>query len=336
MRAASLTQEVAKSMTNSERSSMEQALVSVIIPVFNGEKYIRCAIDSVLEQDYKPIEIIVIDDGSSDATLEILRDLGNEISIYQQPNKGSAAARNLGIRMAKGSYVAFLDADDYWFPGKISAQMEALLATGCKMAFSRFLFWNVSDDDAWPDPASLLVQDPAGPEGNSLVEPRWVYADLLLDCLVWTSTVLVHKDELIRIGGFNEDLRKGQDYDLWLRLSRTVQMAYLGQVTALYRIHVESITHAPNIRCYEYEIVSGAVSNWGVVGPDGRSPGKKVVVQRIRRAAYNFSYAHWKCGDIRIGLQFLKRLRIEYGLGREGIILYVRMLMASCCPQKNG
>ena len=81
-------------------------------------------------------------------------------------------------------------------------------------------------------------------EENSLVEPRWVYADLLLDCLVWTSTVLVLKDELIRIGGFNEDLRKGQDYDLWLRLSRTVQMAYLGQVTALYRIHVESITHA--------------------------------------------------------------------------------------------
>ena len=129
---------------------MDQALVSVIIPVFNGEKYIRCAIDSVLEQDYKPIEIIVIDDGSSDATLEILRDLGNEISIYHQPNKGSAAARNLGIRMAKGSYIAFLDADDYWFPGKISAQMEALLATGCKMAFSRFLFWNVSDDDACP------------------------------------------------------------------------------------------------------------------------------------------------------------------------------------------
>ncbi len=312
------------------------ALVSVIIPVFNGEKYIRCAIDSVLKQDYRPIEIIVIDDGSSDATLEILRGLGSEINIYQQPNRGSAAARNLGIRMAKGSYVAFLDADDYWFPGKISAQMKALQATGCKMAFSRFLFWNVSGDNGWPDPASLLVQDPAGPEGNSLVEPRWVYADLLLDCLVWTSTVLVHKDELIRIGGFNEELRKGQDYDLWLRLSRTVQMAYLGQVTALYRIHAESITHVPNIRCYEYEIVSCAVSNWGIVGPDGRSPGKTVVVQRIRRAAFNFAYGHWKWGDIRIGLQFLRRLRMEYGLGLEGMILYVRMLMASCYMRKNG
>ena len=315
---------------------LDEALVSVIIPVYNGEKYIRCSIDSVLEQDYQPIEIIVILTMVRRMRHSIfLRGLGNKISIYQQPNKGSAAARNLGIRMAKGSYIAFLDADDYWFPGKISAQMQALQATGCKMAFSRFLFWNASDDDAWPDPASLLVLDPVGDEEN-LWSSRGGSIQIFFST-VWSgrSTVLVHKDELIRIGGYNEDLRKGQDYDLWLRLSRSVQMAYLGQVTALYRIHAESITHAPNIRCYEYEIVSSAVSNWGVVGPDGRSPGKKVVVQRIRRAAYNFSYGHWKWGDIRIGLQFLRRLRTEYGLGPEGMILYARMLMASCCLQKK-
>ena len=314
---------------------MSHPLVSVIIPVYNGEKYIRCAIDSVLKQDYEPIEIIVIDDGSSDATLEILNDLADEISIYRQPNKGSAAARNLGIRMAKGTYIAFLDADDYWFPKKISAQMQALQATGCRMTYTRFLFWNVDAEDSWPDPASVLARGQAGSEEQSKVEPRWVYADLLLDCSVWTSTVLIDKEELNRVGGFNEDLRKGQDYDLWLRLSRTVQMACLGQVTALYRIHHESITHAPNTRCYEYEIVSKAVNNWGIIGPDGRSPGKKAVVQRIRRAAYNFSSSHWKWGDTGIALQFLHRLRKEYGLGLEGVILYVRMLAARCCLQRK-
>lgn len=314
---------------------MSHPLVSVVIPVFNGEKYIACAIESVLKQDYQSIEIIVVDDGSSDATLEILRDLGSRVSVYRQPNKGSAAARNLGVRMAKGSYIAFLDADDYWFSGKIGAQMRALQATGCKMAYTRFLFWNVSSDDNWPDPASVLAADQADPEERSRLEPRWVYADLLLDCLVWTSTVLIHKEELNRIGGFNEDLRKGQDYDLWLRLSRTVQMVFLGEVTALYRIHHESITHAPNARCYEYEIVSKAVKNWGVVGPDGRSPGRRVVVQRIRRAAYNFSSIHWKWGNTGIALQFLNRLRKEYGLGLEGAILYVRMLAARYCLKKK-
>jgi hypothetical protein len=113
-------------------------------------------------------------------------------------------------------------------------------------------------------------------------------------------------------------------------------MAYLGQVTALYRIHAESITHLLKNRCYGYEIVSSAVSNWGIVGPDGRSPGKKLVVRRIRRMAYSFAYGHWKWGDFRVGLQFLKRLSMDYGLGLEGMILYARMLMASCCPQKNG
>lgn len=307
---------------------MSHPLVSVIIPVFNGEKYIRCAIESVQKQDYQQIEIIVVDDGSTDATLDILRGFDTRITVYRQPNKGSAAARNLGIRMAQGSYIAFLDADDYWYPGKIGTQMRALQLTGCKMAYTRFLFWRAVDSNVWPEPASVLLEDETKPEERSSVEPRWVYADLLLDCLVWTSTVLIYKEELDRVGGFNEDLRKGQDYDLWLRLSQSVQMASLGEVTALYRIHGESITHTPNAQCYEYEIVSNAVRKWGIVGPDGRSPGRQAVIQRIRRAAYNFSSSHLKWGDIGVGLRFLHRLYREYGLGLDGVILYLRMLAA--------
>lgn len=307
---------------------MSHPLVSVVIPVFNGEKYIRCAIESVLKQDYQPIEIIVVDDGSTDATLDILRDLDSRITLYRQPNKGSAAARNLGVRMAQGAYIAFLDADDYWFPGKISSQMRALEVTGCKMAYTRFLFWRASFDNVWPEPASVFLEDEEKLGKKIGVEPRWVYADLLLDCLVWTSTVLIHKEELDRVGGFNEDLRKGQDYDLWLRLSQSVQMASLSEVTALYRLHQESITHVPNAQCYEYEIISNAVRNWGIVGPDGRSPGKRAIIQRIRRAAYNFSSNHLKWGDISVGLHFLNRLYKEYGLGLEGGILYLRMLAA--------
>lgn len=308
---------------------MIDPLVSVIIPVFNGEKYIRCAIDSVLEQDYQSIEIIVVDDGSSDATLHILNEFGDKVRIYRQPNKGSAVARNLGIKMANGPYIAFLDADDYWFPGKVSAQMKALQATGCRMVFTRFLFWNADTDDAWPDPALVLVQGHASFNPASKIEPKWVYADLLLDCLVWTSTVLIAKEELNRVGGFDEDLRKGQDYDLWLRLSRVIQMACLEQVTALYRLHSESITHRPNSRCFEYEILSKAVNEWGIIGPDGRSPGKKIVVKRLRRAACNFSASHLRFGDPLIGLKFLNRLKNEYGLGVEGMVLYLRMHMAN-------
>ena len=139
--------------------------------------------------------------------------------------------------------------------------------------------------------------------------------------MVWTSTVLVRREELIRVGGFNPDLRKGQDYDLWLRLSRTLEMACLDDVTALYRIHDESITWAPKARCYEYDIVSAAIDKWGIVGPDGRSPGRAAVKNKLRRAAFNFAYDHWKYGDPEVGYRFLGRLRKEHGLGASGWLL---------------
>ncbi len=300
-----------------------QPLVSVVVPVFNGEKYVAEAIDSILAQDYPALEIIVIDDGSSDRTLNILSSYGNRIRVLQQANKGSAAARNLGVASATGAYIAFLDADDYWFPGKVGQQVAALQATGCRMAYSNFKFWHAVDE-VWPQPSKMLAAQDAPAFGS--VEKRWVYADLLLDCLVWTSTVMVEKAVLLAVGGFDEQLRKGQDYDLWLRLSRVVEMAAMPWVTALYRIHGESITHAPNARCFEYEIITNAVRRWGVAGPDGRSHGQKTVVKRIRRAALNFAANHWRWGDPDIGLAFLKRLRREFGLGPAGTVLYLRML----------
>lgn len=309
-------------------TNLAALLVSVVVPVYNGEKYIRCAIDSVLAQDYRPLEIIVVDDGSSDATLQVLADYGDRIRVFSQPNKGSAAARNLGTRVAEGAFIAFIDADDYWFPGKISAQMAALRETGCRMSFSQFLFWCADDKGIWPEPEQVLAEESGSRSMEAFAEPKWVYVDLLLDCLVWTSTVVVERDALLQIGGFDEDLRKGQDYDLWLRLSRELQMASLAQVTALYRTHGESITHAPNSRCFEYEIVSNAVKRWGVTGPDGRTPGKAVVVKRIRRAACNFASSHWKWGNPGTGLDLLDRLRREYGLGIEGMILYARIFLA--------
>ena len=303
-------------------------LVSVVVPVYNAEKYIRSAIDSVLAQDYRPLEIVVVDDGSTDATLQVLSEYEDQIRIFSQPNKGSAAARNLGAKLAEGAYVAFIDADDYWFPGKLRAQVAALQETGARMSFSRFQFWHADDNGLWPAPELALPEVPGQMVAGPLVEIRWVYADLLLDCLVWTSTVVVERQILLNIGGFNEDLRKGQDYDLWLRLSREFAMASLGQVTALYRIHGESITHAPNSRCFEYEIVSNAVKRWGVTGPDGRTPGKAAVVTRIRRAACNFASSHWQWGSPGKGLEFLNRLHREYGLGIQGWILYARMYLA--------
>lgn len=105
---------------------MEQPLISCIIPVYNGEHYLRESIDSILAQTYQPLEIIVADDGSTDGTGAVIATYGNQIRYLSQPNRGPAAARNLGLRAALGDFVAFLDADDLWHPEKLARQMAQL------------------------------------------------------------------------------------------------------------------------------------------------------------------------------------------------------------------
>ena len=98
----------------------------MIIPAYNCERYLAAAIESVLKQDYKPFELIVVDDGSSDKTAQIVHQYDQHLQYVYMPNSGPAAARNKGMELAKGEFLAFLDADDLWEPGKLSLQMKYL------------------------------------------------------------------------------------------------------------------------------------------------------------------------------------------------------------------
>jgi glycosyltransferase involved in cell wall biosynthesis len=102
---------------------MEKLLISCIVPVFNGERYLGEALDSILAQTYRPIEIIVVDDGSTDGTGELVACYGDRIRYVRQANQGAPTARNLGLSVANGEFIAFLDADDLWHPDKLERQM---------------------------------------------------------------------------------------------------------------------------------------------------------------------------------------------------------------------
>ena len=105
---------------------MKESLISCIIAVYNGERYLRETLDSILAQTYRPLEIIVADDGSIDGTAKVAADYGERITYLRQSNKGYAAAKNLGLSAAKGDFIAFLDADDLWHPEKLTRQMTRL------------------------------------------------------------------------------------------------------------------------------------------------------------------------------------------------------------------
>jgi len=185
---------------------IEPPRVSVIIPTFNRAWAVGKAIDSVLAQDYPNVELIVVDDGSSDQTGALLSAYKGALLPIHQPNQGVSAARNRGVAAAAGDLIAFLDSDDYWLPGKLSEQVA---------------FFNAH-------PAALICQtEEIWIRNGRRVNPRRrhqkaagdIFIPSLALCLVSPSAVMVKKALFTEIGGFDEDLPACEDYDLWLRVS---------------------------------------------------------------------------------------------------------------------
>ena len=181
-------------------------MISVIVPTYNQSRYLARAIESVWAQDLNDVEIIVVDDGSTDDTEAILQELSNQgrLRYFRQENQGPAAARNRGIRESRGELIAFLDSDDFWLPGKLKAQLNALARTGDRFSYCGS---KVIDENE-----SLIALAPASTDDGRFIN------------LVWgnrfaTPTVLVQRSLLDEVGLFDESLRTGEDWDLWLRLA---------------------------------------------------------------------------------------------------------------------
>jgi hypothetical protein len=200
--------------------------VSVIIPTYNTAHLISDAIDSVLAQTYRDLEIIVVDDGSTDNTAEVLADYQDRISYIYQENQERSAARNNGIGRAQGEYVAFLDADDYWAPDKLTKQI-ALLAQRPDLGLVYSQAQTFYGDRKWP---RILGTD------FSKIEELNVFEGLLLGKSIPTLTVVVRTECLQTVGLFDERIIIGEDWDLWLRITLKYAVGYIPQILAYYRL----------------------------------------------------------------------------------------------------
>ena len=193
-------------------------LVSVIIPAYNAEKYVLEAIRSVEAQGYGSVEILLIDDGSKDSTVELVRQAAPQVRIIQQANAGAAAARNKGLEEATGDFICFLDADDGWFPGKLKAQVQYLQAhPEVGVCYHKWYVWKPNERGEFLPPQRS--EEPVVGE----IDPArsgWIYTNLLLDCIVHTSSVMMRREVVRTIGFFKTNLVTGEDYDYWLRVSR--------------------------------------------------------------------------------------------------------------------
>jgi hypothetical protein len=185
------------------------ALVSVILPTYNRAWALKEAIDSVLSQDYPHIELIVIDDGSTDHTQDLLVPYRDRITVLAQKNKGVSAARNAGIRESNGSLIALLDSDDAWDKRKISCQVEFFKTQSEALICQTEEIWIRNGKRVNPQKKH---QKPSG----------MIFEASLHLCLVSPSAVMMRKELFDLKGYFNEDFIVCEDYDLWLRVSSTL------------------------------------------------------------------------------------------------------------------
>jgi glycosyltransferase involved in cell wall biosynthesis len=191
-------------------------LVSVIIPTYNREGTILRALESAWAQTYRDLEIIVVDDGSTDGTLEVLRPLGSRIRLHRQVNRGPSAARNAGTSLARGEFIAFLDSDDVWAPTKIERQVELLRFGGDRMVCCVCNAALVEMETRQSTTSFGRAEITPAIESGWWLNPDRVLATRFL---LFNQVVMLRRQILDRVGGFDESLRLLEDYDLAFRLS---------------------------------------------------------------------------------------------------------------------
>ncbi len=218
--------------------------VSVIIPAYNGDRYITDAIAGVLAQTYTDCEIIVVDDGSTDNTKNIIQQYRNKIKYYSQSNQGVAASRNLGLSKAKGEYIAFLDQDDVFLPHKLALQV-AVLEREPALAMVNSGWQIVNQDGVFQSAVKPWLQI-----------PQLTVADLIIWKPVFLGAMLFRRSQLESIADFDTSLEQTPDVDLVLRLAaKGGASAWVKQTTVKYRQHQDNASKNTLLQAQELDCI---------------------------------------------------------------------------------
>lgn len=276
--------------------------VSIVIPTYNRAKYLTQALDSVLQQTYQHFEIIVIDDGSTDDTKNVMEEymkrFPNKIKYFYEKNKGPAAARNRGINEAMGDYIAFLDSDDMWMPTKLAEQVEFLDHNkGVALVFTDIK--KMKDN-------KIIKEASLGEEG---VYNRNKFSELIEKSFIFTPTVAVRKNILIEIGLFNEKYRAGEDYELYLRIAKHHDIEYINKPLAIRRLHD---SNTPTLLFYEAHLV---LLNDLVHSNSFNKHQKNIFMVKLRQFSYELGYYYFSRGEYKRSIKwFYKACGTNHGI----------------------
>jgi glycosyltransferase involved in cell wall biosynthesis len=259
--------------------------VSVIMPTFNGHSrgFLREAAESVLAQTFSDFEFVVVDDGSTDGTPAYCAGLARDprVVVVRQENKGLAAARNTGVRHAKGEYLAFFDDDDVWEPVKLAAQVAFFGdATNADVGMVLSSAWTIDANGA-----VISVRVPR--IGNDLYR-QMLEEGNIVSC---PSAVMVRRTVLEDVGAFDEEMKSLEDFDLWMRIAAKYHVVSLPQALVRYRVHGNSITVKASRReeFFEYRLFYRLTE-----GMDQREADRLFGLMYARLASRNFSLGDYR------------------------------------------
>jgi len=293
--------------------------VSVIIPVFNGGKFIGQAIDSVLKQTFRDLEIVVVDDGSTDETPSVVAQFSDRILYLRQENQGVSVARNTGIEAARGDYLAFLDADDVWLPHKLQRQVECLNKQS-----------NVS--------AVGCGHYVADRELNVLEEKIPLHSQSPLDDLLLfrsnhglcSSTLLVKKNVIYRVGNFDPSLSTSADWDLAIRIAHRYEVAFVAEALVYYRQHDANMHQNVGRMERDMRVVLGKA--FAIPDQQGSSS--------LRRRAYSNLYrvlagSYWHSGEALSAVRCLLLSIVRRPANLMFIARFLRRRFERLCSSKK-
>jgi glycosyltransferase involved in cell wall biosynthesis len=222
-------------MATEPEAPTAEPLVTILLPVYNGEPYLEAALDSALSQTYRNLEVIVVDDGSVDRTRELVKARAAKdprVRLIAQQNRGVAAARNRAIGAARGEFIAPLDADDIWHPAKIERQVRRMIESGSNTGLV-YCWWVWIDEDN-----TVIDQSP-----QWRIEGRTADALLQVNYVGCASIPLFRRRVVQELGGYDETMLDGcEDWDLSVRVAERAQVAVVPATLVAYRRHRRSMS----------------------------------------------------------------------------------------------
>ncbi|MFZ4679707.1 MAG: glycosyltransferase family 2 protein [Flavobacterium sp.] len=277
---------------------------SIVIPVYNKEKFVAKTIESVLSQTFTDYEIIIVNDGSTDqseAKISTFRD--NRIKYYSKKNEGVALARNFGIQKATADYICFLDADDYWYPNFLETMQRYSLELSEQKVFAAAIEIETKSKSI---PARYSI------ESTSDFKIVNFFNASQKECVLWTSSVCIHKSVFEKVGDFDTKIKHGEDTELWIRIGLQFPIVFIRKILARYVYDDKSISRNTNYYFEQYTFDKYALEE-----KNNSALKKYMDLNRFSAVIKCNLHGHWKIAqeiyseiDLK-NLSFKKRILLE-------------------------